>query len=482
MLLKNSAIYLLSSLSVGFVSFIAVAVYTRLIEPAEYGKFAIAMAVVNLSDALLFSWLRVSVTRLLLAQHERGIFLSNVIFLHGVMLCLITVGAFVVLGIGIEYSWAIIVLILILVCLRGFVELKFCILQVELRSARFLIANNTRVLSQVVAAILFIIVGLNVEGMLLGYVVGASVAFLVAGKLWALKQTQLNIGVLRKISGYGLPLAFGFWADSFTTMSGRLVLGWLGSLEEAAVFSVSHDTVGWPLQALFMSVNLAGFPLVIRGVEGGDTAFVERQLRQNLTLLFAVALPAIVGLVFIADNFAHVVLGEAFREQAAQIIPWLALAALIHGIRAYYFDHAFLIKKHSRQLAKIHVSTAILCFALNVLLVPMYGLFGAVHSLLIAYAFALALAIFLGRRIMRLPIPFLEISKILASVLLMSVGLLTLRGERGLDVLFYQVVLGVLIYALATIIFNTMGARRIMRMKNLRTLAASIRTIFPNTS
>ena len=109
-------------------------------------------------------------------------------------------------------------------------------------------------------------------------------------------------------------------------------------------------------------------------------------------------------------------------------------------------------------------------------------IFGAVHSLLIAYAFALALAIFLGRRIMRLPIPFLEISKILASVLLMSVGLLTLRGERGLDVLFYQVVLGVFIYALATIIFNTMGARRIMRMKNLRTLAASIRTIFPNTS
>ena len=261
MLLKNSAIYLLSSLSVGFVSFIAVAVYTRLIEPTEYGKFAIAMAVVNLSDALLFSWLRVSVTRLLLAQHERGIFLSNVIFLHGVMLCLITVGAFVVLGIGIEYSWAIIVLILILVCLRGFVELKFCILQVELRSARFLIANNTRVLSQVVAAILFIIVGLNVEGMLLGYVVGASVAFLVAGKLWALKQTQLNIGVLRKISSFGLPLAFGFLADSVTTMSGRLVLGWLGSLEEAAVFSVSHDTVGWPLQALFMSVNLAGFPL-----------------------------------------------------------------------------------------------------------------------------------------------------------------------------------------------------------------------------
>lgn len=54
MLLRHSALYTLARGLPGLINFAALAVYTRLLGPEEYGRYALVIAAVGLANAVLF--------------------------------------------------------------------------------------------------------------------------------------------------------------------------------------------------------------------------------------------------------------------------------------------------------------------------------------------------------------------------------------------------------------------------------------------
>ena len=69
MILKQSATYMAASLGAALTGVASVAIFTRMLAPAEYGVYAIAMAKAATAAALLFTWLRLSILRF---QSEGG--------------------------------------------------------------------------------------------------------------------------------------------------------------------------------------------------------------------------------------------------------------------------------------------------------------------------------------------------------------------------------------------------------------------------
>src|SRR5690606_36672331 len=63
--LKHTAIYLLARGLPGVVAFLAIPLFSRLLEPAQYGKYALVIAAANVANALLFQWVRLSLLRYL---------------------------------------------------------------------------------------------------------------------------------------------------------------------------------------------------------------------------------------------------------------------------------------------------------------------------------------------------------------------------------------------------------------------------------
>src|SRR5690606_30955381 len=68
MLIKHGAIYLLSRIVPGLVAFASLVVYTRLLSPDEYGVYVLVIATVTLVQAIGFSWLDLSLLRILPAH------------------------------------------------------------------------------------------------------------------------------------------------------------------------------------------------------------------------------------------------------------------------------------------------------------------------------------------------------------------------------------------------------------------------------
>src|SRR4051794_22260988 len=61
--LSHTAIYLVARGVPGIVAFLAIPVFTRLLTPDQYGRYALMLATVSVMNALLFQWLRLALVR-----------------------------------------------------------------------------------------------------------------------------------------------------------------------------------------------------------------------------------------------------------------------------------------------------------------------------------------------------------------------------------------------------------------------------------
>src|SRR5690606_28651693 len=118
----------------------------------------------------------------------------------------------------------------------------------------------------------------------------------------------------KELVQYGLPLTGIAILSFLIASSDRFILNHLSGIESAGLYSASYDLANQTLGLLMMVVNLAAFPLAMRALEDRGVEAVHAQLRENIIMLLAIALPAATGFILCTPNIAEVVLGEHFRE------------------------------------------------------------------------------------------------------------------------------------------------------------------------
>src|SRR5947209_6168500 len=86
--LSHAAIYLLARGLPGLIAFLTIPLFTRLLEPEEYGRYALVLATVMLLNALLFQWLRLSMVRFLPACKDEPVRLKSALLTSSVLMML----------------------------------------------------------------------------------------------------------------------------------------------------------------------------------------------------------------------------------------------------------------------------------------------------------------------------------------------------------------------------------------------------------
>ena len=163
----------------------------------------------------------------------------------------------------------------------------------------------------------------------------------------------------------------------------------------------------------------------------------------------------------LAEPLALLILGQAFREAAVGLIPWISTAALIAGMKAFYFDLSYQLgKKTILQLWNVLVA-ALMNICLNFLWIPEFGIMGAAYATIVSYGAALLISIALGRRAFRLPVPLLDFFKVVisTSVMVFSIAILPDFSGAFLE-LALSVTVGIFVYFLMILVTNAAGSRK----------------------
>jgi O-antigen/teichoic acid export membrane protein len=184
-------------------------------------------------------------------------------------------------------------------------------------------------------------------------------------------------------------------------------------------------------------------------------------MSENGTLILAIGLPSTVGLIMLSTEFSTLFLGQEFREVGIQLLPWIAVGALLSGIRSFHYDLAFQLSNRTVNQIWVLGGAAIANLGLNLWLIPAYGALGAAYSTVVSFAIALVLSIGIGRRVLRVPLVPEGWYKVAILALTMGAAIHFVEVEGVIKSLVARIGVGGAVYLAGAYVVDLLDTRRV---------------------
>ncbi|WP_428487724.1 oligosaccharide flippase family protein [Rhodopila sp.] len=456
--------YIPSNIVPAVVSMVMIYAYTRLLSPAAFGSYTYVFSAILILQTSLFYALPIAVMRFYPAATISGrrddlLKEAYVVFyaLCGAV-CLLWVGAGLLVNLPAQYR-APIWLALPLLLFRSLVQLNQAINRSGNNMRRF---NTIECLHAVLGfglgfSALFVL-GRGADAILTGLLIAAILCASIDLRLLAVPFRRaakvLDRAELVRLVEYSWPMVAVAATAMIMQNSDRFLLGSLAGTEMLGIFAVAYNLVERPTTVICSSISTATFPLVVQVLEHQGKEAARLQAGRNGIALLAVTLPACVGLAFTADYVASSLVGPAFRDGVATLIPIMSLTALARGLRAHFIDHAFHLSGRPLMMLWTYAPATLLNIGLNLYVIPRYGMLGAAWTAFACQCGIVVAGWFVGTSVFPVWLPVWQVVRCVAAVVPMIIGLSLIRFPLNWFGLLAAVLLGSAIYLVSAIVLD----------------------------
>jgi len=431
---KHSAIYGFGGLVQRILAVLLLPVYTRYLSPSDYG---IVETLIALTTVLVIT-LRLGITnaffRLYFERpdpgHRRLVLRTSFWFTMGMATLGLVVGAAfsreistVLFGSADEAE--VVAAAFVGLWAQMNYEQLTSLFRVEERSVAYVTASLTNI-ALTIGATLMLVVALDAGP--LGVVVGNFTGtLLVYAALVGYRREQLGLqfdrGLFREMNRFGMPLvpsALLLWVTNF---SDRFFLVKLADTQEVGLYSVGVRIAS--AMALLLTAFRTAWPAFAYSID--DDREAKRTYAFVLTYLVFVTTWVATGLALLSPWLVDWIAAPAFAESSRVVGP-LAFAVVIF---AGYVVMVIGVGRARRTQFNWVVTgaAAIVNVALNLILIPRYGMMGAAAATIAAYATMFAGMTWWAQRIYPVPYQWRRVATAVAAGLaLVAVGKLAGGG------------------------------------------------------
>jgi O-antigen/teichoic acid export membrane protein len=470
-LLRHSFYYLFARGLPGLLSFAALMLYTRLLTAADFGRYAVVLAGVGLVHVMVFQWLQLVLARFLPAHRDAPhAVLQPILALFLLLAGLVSGVGFVLALLWPDPVWRLLIALAVpLTVAQAWLQIDLTLASTQLAPVRYGYLLGGKSLLALLLGGWLAWLGLGSQAPLIGLLVGTVIAWLLFGLgTWrGVRPRWPALLVLREYGAYGLPLVITFALYWVIESSDRLLIAWLLNEAATGVYAAGYDLAQQSLGLVLVVVNTAAYPLVVRQLEQNGEKAASAQLGRNGDLIVTLALAGAAGLIALAPVIVETVIGKAFRADAIAVVPWIAVAAAVAGIKAFHLDIAFQLARQSRWQAYTAILAAIANVVLNLILIPRYGILGAAWATLAACTLAALVSGWLGRRVFPMPAFLPLLGRGLAVAALAYLGAwLVMQMELGpLAILVLGIAAGGALALSGAVLLDVCGIKRIMLVR-----------------
>ncbi|MGJ3230445.1 MAG: lipopolysaccharide biosynthesis protein [Oceanicaulis sp.] len=471
MLNRHLIAYLPVYAAQGLVGFGAVIVFTRILTPEEYGRYTLLLAAASLAGTLAFTWLDAAVAR----HHQRAAArgrLAGHLFTAWRLYAVLAVPVLALFGLAIWLAPMDAALktacafALAHTVIRSGVTLALETRRAAGEAWRYSLLESTTISAAFALGVVFVLAGgLGAAGPFAGLALAGAVALAVDAPilLSKSKRDRADAKRARAFLAYGAPVAVSLIFEGLLTTGDRfLIAGFLGEAATGA-YAAGYALSDRTLSIVFLWLGTTTGPLLIRALETEGREAARQVARRAVALMVLIGLPAATGLALIAGPAARLMIDAELADQAARVMPFIALSGLMNGLMTFYFHEAYILGRKPRLMAAIMAGAALLNLALNLALIPAFGLLGAAAATVIAYGAALLVCAIHGRSVFPLPLPWREIAAALAATAVMAAAVVAVPGfDNALATLAAKIAAGALAYAAAALALDAAGCRALL--------------------
>jgi O-antigen/teichoic acid export membrane protein len=476
--------YIPSNVVPAVISILMVYAYTRLLSPGAFGVYSYIFSAILVLQTSLFHALPIAVMRFypgaVLAGRKTGLRMEAYCVFYALAAAVAAISALILLLVDMPAAYRSASFLAIPVLLfRSLVQLN----QSFSRSA-----NNMRRYNAIECAHAVLGFGLGLLGI---YLLGPGAEAIILGLLIAAILCSLpdmhGPGVpLRSAAGaidkaellrllaYAWPMVAVAATATILQTSDRFMLGSISGAEALGIYAVAYSLVERPTTLICSSVTTATFPLVVHVLESQGKEAARLQNGRNGIALLAMTLPACAGLALTSDYIAASLVGPAFRAGVALLLPIMCYTALARGMRAHFLDHAFHLSGRPSMMLWTYVPATILNIALNLYVVPRYGMVGAAWTAFACQWFTVVTGWFVGTSLFPVWLPLWQTVRCVLAVVPMIAGLTLIRFPLNWYGLAASVALGALLYIVSALVLDVGDVRSLARDALRRRIAQRV--------
>ena len=458
--------YLPMNIVQGLVGILSIAVFTRLLSPADYGVYALAFSAVSLAHTLVFTWMEAAMARFHAAEAERGRLADHFATLYGCwlvaavafpllatpILMLIPIGAPVKLAVGAGLA---------AILARSLAKLA----QERRRAAGDVkgaaLLDMAQTLGGFAMGAGLILAGWKGAGPIAGMGAACAVCLIFALPTELKRRRGGRFEKARAFSyaAYGLPVSLSLILALALATTDRFLLAAYLDDTAVGVYHAGYSLANRTLDVMFIWLGAAGGPALVLALERGGVAALHKAAKEQAGLMIALAVPAATGLALVARPLADVMVGPALCSGAAQVTPWIAASALFAGLTTYYTHQAFTLGRRTGLLLAAMAIPAIANIGLCLILIPRLGLQGALWATTASYGVGLVASVLLGRLAMPLPLPLTDLARAGVAALFMAIIVSRLPAYGGGAELALKAIVGMIVYGVVAGALDVGGLR-----------------------
>lgn len=460
MIIKNSIIYAVTILMKGILGFAVIAAFTRIMPVAEYGDYAVIIAILGFADVFGFMWLRQALLRHMTdeIQIEDSSNLSNTLLIYAFVMTVLALAA-----------WSFSGILSLLIITEGVSNFVIVLARIRLKLKLFAFTNILKPLVALSLGAALLMSGMGVGGALLAIVAGnalvAVIGFLVLQDFKTLDRRTISKPQIKAILIFGLPMVATLSMQTAIQATDRLLLDGIIGGDITGLYAAAQDVPTKILIMLTSALHMAIYPLAVKAMDNGGKQACQDQLSKNAAMIWGILCPAALGLIILSKPMAELFLGEGFRDFAALHIPIFVVITMLNALTQYYFLLGSNMAKQTTRLIIPFALALITNLIIGLLLIPSIAQWGAIAGSACAYLILMTAVILQSRKPFKMPIPWTPIRQITIAALTMAVVIGTMNMGDGILILAVKIPVGVFVYGLCLYILNPMNIREIIKAR-----------------
>ncbi|WP_273130294.1 lipopolysaccharide biosynthesis protein [Bacillus weihaiensis] len=386
---KNSFLYTIGSMMTPMIGLVMLPIYTGYLNPAEYGVMTTIQTLVGMLQIFLLLSLNGAVTRFFydfLEQPEKrkeylgSIFIFVLLFSTIIATILLlfsnSIGSLLFRNIPIDPFYY---YLIGLSCTSALLALPMALFRAQEKAGLFILVNTLKALF-IMGLTVYLIVGrdLGAESALIAQLLITFLFVLITfGMLRKFLKFSLNFSLVKQSLLFSLPLLPHVASGWIISSSDRVILEKFVNIADLGIYALAAQ-VSMVLALFYSSINNALVPRYTMLRKEGNELKASKLLKifAYVVVIFGVAsIPVAMYAIklFTSDQYYG----------AIAIIPILLIAQIVKGFYFIPVAKLFYTKK-TKIIATSSTLAAIFNIIINIIAIPIIGLYGAIVSTIIA--------------------------------------------------------------------------------------------------
>lgn len=462
---NQTTLYFLARAGNGIFAGATLVVFTRILNPEEYGLYALCVATATIISAVMFQWLTVSTARFYPLHLDAPEKIMGVITraFWGISVA----GALIALGL-IPFAKVantepqVIGVIFLITIVLGRYTLALQIANSQGSALAYCKISWSKCGSALLAGWYLINLGYGELGALAGLFFG----YLIAIFIYEPKQKAAaslagpDAGLAKEMFGYGMPLTLNFLALVLVDFIDRFLIGSILGVLYVGPYAAAYDLVQLLIGPFMNIFLLVAFPKIVQMFDNARRDAADDHLKKLGARLVTFGMPLAVGIGAISTEISEIIFGTQYQQESAMIMPWIAAAIFLATIKSYYYDLVFQLNRVPRYQVYIAVIMVLVNIILNFILLPIYGVVASAWATLASFAAGTLASALVGKYMFNVQSLINVFIKCIVACLVMLMVFELTPSFWGLGSIVFKSVVGAIAYA-ATAYLLDIGEMRL---------------------